>query len=235
MREVPDLRLQRAGDHGGNFPDWKVEVPDLWLAGPDGEQLSLPGALWPAGASMGGDGPIFFGKMAIEDANTLLRAWEHPLGPYERAYQGDAWGMAVDGQAVALAISSSTVSAPVLSEKDAERAGVSGKLVRSEVVELSRIARHPAHPGAMRAMLRLWRDYLGPRWACCKPRRGETPVAAVSYALPGKAGNCYRFDGWTKIGLRKPSGGGGTWSKRPKAADIADGRKTMWVYEYPGR
>ncbi|GAA1623975.1 hypothetical protein GCM10009733_020770 [Nonomuraea maheshkhaliensis] len=94
-------------------------------------------------------------------------------------------------------------------------------------MDLARIARHPAHPGIMRVMLRLWRDYLGPRW-------DYWPVkAAVSYALPGKTGNLYRFDGWQKAGACKPWAGGGTWSKPSKANAMADGIKSVFVYEYP--
>jgi hypothetical protein len=77
----------------------------------------------------------------------------------------------------------------------------------------------------MRAMLRLWRDYLARRWP-------YWPVdAAISYALPGKLGNLYRFDGWRKVGQRAPSGGRGTWSGRPAAA-VLSGPKTLYVYDY---
>lgn len=187
----------------------------LWLAGPDGQQLSLPGALWPDGCSMGAGGPIYFGPISLPDANALLEHWQHPLGRYARPFGYQAWGMAVDGQAVSVVVSGSTVSSRV-----------TGDLHRRNTVELARIARHPDHPGAMRAMLRLWRDYLARRW----PYWGVE--AAVSYALPGKVGNLYRFDGWRKVGARAPSGGGGSWSRRPVAASIADGRKTLFVYEY---
>lgn len=187
----------------------------LWLAGPGGEQLSLPGRLWPAGLALGGDGPIYFGPVTLADANRLLEAWEHPLGAYRRPFGYQAWGMAVDGRAVAVVVSGSTVSARV-----------EGDLVRRNVVELARIARNPADPGALRAMLRLWRDYLARRWP-------YWPVdAAVSYALPGKAGNLYRFDGWQRLGARKPSRGGGTWSNRPRAVDVGDGIKTLYAYRY---
>jgi hypothetical protein len=81
----------------------------------------------------------------------------------------------------------------------------------------------------MRVMLRLWRDYLGPRWDYW-----DQPVqAAVSYALPGKEGNLYRFDGWKFYGDCKPWAGGGTWSKPSKANQMADGIKKLYYYEYP--
>ena len=81
-------------------------------------------------------------------------------------------------------------------------------------------------------MLRLWRDYLaqdfrlGPDW------QETAPKVAVSYALPGKAGNVYRFDGWIPLGARKPWGGGATWSGPSVANRIADGVKSLWAYAY---
>jgi hypothetical protein len=191
----------------------------LWLAGPDGEQLSLPGSLWPAGCAMGGGGPIYFGPMPLSDANTLLEAWEHPLGAYKRPFGYQAWGMAVDGQPVSVVVSGSTVSATVR-----EKGGRVWK--RRELVELARIARAPDHPGVMRAMLRLWRDYLACRWT-------YWPVkAAVSYALPGREGNLYRFDGFAYHGTRKPWGGSATWSNPSVANGIGDGHKRLFIYEY---
>jgi hypothetical protein len=190
---------------------------DLAVRGSDGETLTVPGDLWPAGCALGDSDPIFFSKLTKRQANQFLELWQHPLGSYERPFGYQAWGLAVLGQAVAVAVSGSTVSKKVNGRG------------RKEVVELARIARHPDHPGVMRVMLRLWRDYLAREWP-------HWPVTtAVSYALPGKAGNLYRFDGWEKVGQVKPSGGGGTWSKRPVAATIADGRKTLYVYEYRTR
>lgn len=136
---------------------------------------------------------------------------------FNRPFGYQAWGMAIDGQAVAVAVSASTVGATSAGYK------------RAQVVDLARIARHPDHPGVMRVMLRLWRDYLARRW-------DYWPVhAAVSYGLPGKAGNLYRFDGWRKVGPCRPWAGAATWSNPSRANAIADGVKTLWVYEYPDR
>lgn len=80
----------------------------------------------------------------------------------------------------------------------------------------------------MRVMLRLWRDYLAQRW-----ERNYWPIAAaVSYALPGKAGNLYRFDGWRDLGLVKPWTYAGGYSNPSLANAIADGRKRLYVYPY---
>lgn len=179
------------------------------------QQLTLPGTLWPAGCDLGQSDPLFFAPVTKQQANELLVAFSHPLGPFTRPFGYQAWGLAIDGQAVAVAVSGSTVGA--------RAAG----FARREVVDLARIARHPQHPGIMRVMLRLWRDYLAPRWDYWPVR------AAVSYALPGKTGNLYRFDGWRKAGVCKPWAGGGTWSNPSRANTMADGIKTVFVYEYP--
>lgn len=190
----------------------------IHVAGDSG-QLTLPGMLWPAGCDRGQSDPLFFSKITKGQANELLAHFGHPLGPFSRPFGYQAWGLAVDGQAVAVAVSASTVGA------------TSAGYERRQVVDLARIARHPAHPGVMRVMLRLWRDYLGPRWDYW-----DEPVrAAVSYALPGKTGNLYRFDGWKKYGDCKPWAGGATWSNPSKANGMDDGVKSLFYYKYPAR
>jgi hypothetical protein len=201
-----------AGERGEPRPGGPAR--SIHIAG-EHQQLVLPGALWPAGCERGHADPLFFAPITRRQANELLVAFGHPLGPYTRPFGYQAWGLAIDGQAVAVAVSGSTVGA--------RAAG----FARREVVDLARIARHPDHPGIMRVMLRLWRDYLAPRW-------DYWPVqAAVSYALPGKTGNLYRFDGWRKAGHCKPWGGGGTWSNPSRANTMADGIKSLFVYDYP--
>lgn len=181
------------------------------------QQLSLPGTLWPAGCDRGQGDPLFFARITRDQANELITAFGHPLGEFARPFGYQAWGLAIDGEAVAVAVSGSTIGA------------TSAGYQRDQVVDLARIARHPNHPGIMRVMLRLWRDYLGPRWDYW-----DTPVrAAVSYALPGKEGNLYRFDGWNFHGYCKPWAGGGTWSNPSKANDMHDGVKKLYYYEYP--
>jgi hypothetical protein len=183
------------------------------------QQLTLPGMLWPAGCARAQGNPLFFEEIDKKQANELIAAFGHPLGKYNRSFGYKAWGLAIDGQAVAVAVSGSTVGAT--------SAGYS----RYEVVDLARIARHPDHPGVMRVMLRLWRDYLAGRWDYW-----DAPVhAAVSYALPGKEGNLYRFDGWKFYGKCKPWKGGGeqSWSNPSKANEMDDGIKSLWYYPYP--
>lgn len=151
----------------------------------------------------------------VDDANRLLDEWGHTLGPCERPFRQEAHVLTLEQVPVAVTVSASTVSATC------------GGMARTEVVELARIARHPAHPWVLRPMLRIWRAVLAPAWPCW-------PVAAaVSYALPGRTGDLYRFDGWERVGAVKPSAGGGTWSTSPKVNTVADGVKTLWRYRYP--
>lgn len=183
------------------------------------QQLALPGMLWPAGSKRGQGDPLFFEKITKDQANELIASFGHPLGDYNRSFGYQAWGLAIDGKAVAVTVSGSAVG------------NTSAGYSKYEVVDLARIARHPDHPGVMRVMLRLWRDYLAGRWDYW-----DTPVhAAVSYALPGKEGNLYKFDGWKLWGKCKPWAGGGeqSWSKPSKANDMDDGIKTLWYYPYP--
>lgn len=149
------------------------------------------------------------------DADELLDRWAHPLGPCRRPFGRQDWLLEVDGEPIALATSASTVSRTV--------AG----FARGQVVELARIARAPEHPGALRVALRLWRDHLAQRWP-------HWPVeAAVSYGMPGTKGDIYRFDGWERVAVIRPSGGSGTWTRaRPAVNDIGDGKKTLWVWRY---
>lgn len=158
-------------------------------------------------------------EVEVDDANLLLERWEHPLGACHRPFGVQAHVLALDmtGQGprpIALTISASTVS---------ETCGGDD---RFDLVELARIARHPAEPWALRPMLRIWRQCLAQSWP------HWTVSAAVSYALPGTPGDLYRFDGWERVGVVRPSNGGGTWSSAPTVNRIADGRKTLWRWRY---
>lgn len=152
----------------------------------------------------------------VEDANGLLIEWGHALGPCRRPFHQEAHVMTLEQRPVAVTVSASTVSATC------------GGMERGELVELARIARAPDHPWVLRPMLRIWRAVLAPAWS------GWPVAAAVSYALPGKTGDLYRFDGWERVGQVKPSAGGGTWSTTPKVNGVADGVKTLWRFRYSG-
>ena len=185
----------------------------------DQRHVTLPGDLWPAGCDRGASNPVYFGKINTKrEINALLDHFgTHPLGRYNRSFGFQAWGLALDGQAAALAVSASVPG------------NTSAGYRKRQVVDLARIARHPAHPGILRVMLRLWRDYLATQWDYW-----DDPVqAAVSYALPGKAGNLYRFDGWKFYGYCKPwSSSGSGWSNPSRANGMADGIKRLYYYDY---
>lgn len=198
-------------------------APDLHVTLPDGVVATLPGLDWPELAVRVvhdplGAPPIAVSRVTKREANRLLAAWEHELGEYRRPFGYEAFTLDVAGEPVALAVSGSIVSSTVEGQR------------RREVVELARLARHPDHPHALRVILRLWRAYLVASWEA-----RYWPVSmAVAYSLPGRTGDLYRFDGWTRVGPRRPSAGGGTWSNTPAANAIADGVKTLWVWRYGG-
>ncbi len=209
------------------LPVADVTPPTLRVCLPDGSFAALDGALLPdlayqqGSARLGGPAAPAVAVREVDRAaaNELLEAWEHPLGTYRRLFGEQHFVLEVAGAPVAVACSSSV-----------RRPTVAGGLPREAVVELARIARHPDHPRCLRVMLRLWTDYLAPLWEVKYPRWDVQ--AAISYALPGKAGNLYRFDGWDRLGTTNPWGGSTGWSGPSKANAIADGRKTIWLYRY---
>jgi hypothetical protein len=155
------------------------------------------------------------------EANQLLVRWGHDLGPCERPFGSEAWVLDIDGRAVSVAISASTVSANIpcpLLDRTYER---------GQVVELARLCSDPAERWATRPMLRLWREIAAPRWS-------YWPVlAAVSYSTSRHTGDLYRWDGW-RLGNEHTgiSRGGGTWSKRRPADHEAAGPKRLWIWDY---
>lgn len=155
------------------------------------------------------------------EVNRLLTDWDHQLGPCDRPFGQDHHGLLVGGRLVAATVTASTVSSTVTDEH-----GVVWP--RNQLVELARIVRDPGEPWVLRVMLRLWREVLAHEW------EHWPAAAAVSYALPGRSGNLYRFDGWTFVRWTKPSSGGGTWSGPGRANGVGDGRKGLWIYRYPG-
>jgi hypothetical protein len=171
--------------------------------------------------------PIGIVPVTRTEINRYLIAWRHPLGAYDRPFGEQHWLMVADGEPIAAASSASTVSKTLW--KKTWR--------RPECVELARIASNPAprklrHVRAakrsMRLMLRAWTDWCAPLWEQTQWR----PYTAVSYSLPGKVGNLYRFDGWLKVGKVKRWGAPCGYSNPSKADAIADGEKTLWVYPW---
>ena len=137
-------------------------------------------------------------RASLPNANRLLLAWQHRLGPCRRPFGKECYVLRVGSRPVSLAISASVVSATVAGYR------------RRQVVELARLCSAPGCQWASRVMLRLWREVAAPRWS-------YWPVlAAVSYSLNAHhKGSLYRFDGWQRIDTGAAgSRGGGTWTSR---------------------
>jgi hypothetical protein len=213
------------------IPPLPIAVPPpIVIALPDGSQVELPGHSWPrpdiwaaserrarAGAPPG----IEIRRLTRKEANPLAAAW-HPLGAETRPFGYHAFALFVGGAPLALATAGSSHSATV----DAELG-----LARRNTIELTRLCRSedPNAKGTLRVMLRLWRDFLAvPYW----PYFEDTEkVALISYSMPGKAGNVYRFDGWSRARGCTGSGGGGTWSSPSRTGRHPE---ALWVYWLSG-
>ena len=151
---------------------------------------------------------------AIDEATARDRCirWEHYLGPSDRPFGEQYFGLSVAGELVSVAVSAST-------------AGVTcGGWPRKEVVELARLVTAPGERWATRVCLRFWRE-LAPRcWSKYWPVR-----ACVSYSDNTRhSGNIYRFDGWSKVADYAGSSGGGTYSTKKAYTP-----KSVWVYVLP--
>jgi hypothetical protein len=154
------------------------------------------------------------------EADRLLTAWGHYLGPCDRPFGKQSFALHIDGRPISLATSASTVSSTVR---------FSEKLVmpRTDLVELARLCTAPGEQWATRVMLRLWREVHAQQWP-------HWPVrAAVAYSQNDRhEGRIYRFDGWTKVRELPASGGGGQWSGKRAAGHVAHGAKTLWSWLY---
>jgi hypothetical protein len=165
--------------------------------------------------------------LTIADANRLLVAWEHKLGPIHRPFAMEAYALELDGRPIAVAVSASTVSSHVAGWWQLAKREDPVRYERQEIVELARCAAAPDVAWANRVMLRLWREVCAPRW------RGWPIKASVSYSHNGlHTGQLYKFDGWRKINERCGSSGGGAWSRKRSATEAVSGRKSLWVYRY---
>lgn len=144
-------------------------------------------------------------------ADELLVEWGHWLGGCSRPFGIQAFGLAIEGTVLAVAVSASTVQASC------------GGYARQEVVELARLCSHPNHRDLTRVALRLWRKIAPITWS-----RAYWPVRAlVSYSNAARhSGDIYRFDGWKRIADVRGGVAGGSW-QRGKAYEA----KAIWAYE----
>ena len=150
----------------------------------------------------------------------LTGAW-HDLGAETRPFAYTAFALYVQDEPVAVATAGTTVSASV---------DQSAGLDRLNTIELTRICRSPAPiaKGVLRAMLRLWRDFLAvPYWMF---RPDIEKRALITYSLPGKkGGDLYRFDGWRRLRDCRPWHGNGTWQHGSRVGTP----EALWVYWLP--
>lgn len=152
-----------------------------------------------------------FDLITNDFADLLLKEWGHWLGGCDRPYGRQSFGLSIEGQVVAVAVSASTVGKTC------------GGVPRRECVELARLCAHPEHRDLTRPTLRLWRKLAPIAWA-----RKYWPVRAlVSYSNATRhTGDIYRFDGWRKVGDVKGSTGGGSHSTKKNAEP-----KAVWIFE----
>lgn len=143
-------------------------------------------------------------------ADCKLIEWGHWLGGCNRPFGRQSFGLFVEEQLLAVAVSASTVNSTC------------GGWARQDTVELARLCSDPKHRDLTRVALRLWRKVAGACWS-----RAYWPVKAlVSYsnAIRHK-GDIYRFDGWTKVAEVRGSVGGGSWTRKKVGEP-----KSVWVY-----
>lgn len=212
------------------IPPLKVIAnPTIPIALPDGEQVQIPGAIWPhpnlwapceRRARAGAPPAIEIRQLTRKESNVLCERW-HPLGAETRPFGYHAFALFIDREPLALATAGSAHSASV-----DKKLG----LFRRNTIELTRLCRapettHPKAKGTLRVMLRMWRDFLAvPYWPYFKDTE---KIALISYALPGTAGHVYRHDGWWRARACKPWGGRGTWSKGSRTGKAPN---ALWVY-----
>jgi hypothetical protein len=160
-----------------------------------------------------------FVPCSLDEANRLLVAFGHKLGPVNRPFRSEPWLFLVDSRPVSVAVSASIVSRHVSNDE--------GKVLyrRGEVVELARQA--SSVRWANRLMLRWWREVGALRWECWPVK-----AAVLYHHTELHNGDLYRFDGWRRVRSGCGSSGGGTWSSPRSADDASHGPKDLWLWEY---
>lgn len=154
---------------------------------------------------------VAFDLIPNDIADIALVEWGHWLGDCNRPFGRQSFGLTLEGQLIAVAVSASTVNETC------------GGYHRKDCVELARLCSHPAHRDVTRVALRLWRKVAPLAWA-----RKYWPVKAlVSYANAIRhKGDIYRFDGWTKV-ADVPGGVAGGGYQRGKKYDP----KSVWAFQ----
>ena len=125
-----------------------------------------------------------------DQANTLLLAWGHKMGPIHRPPEYGFWAHQLlhEGKPVGLSVAAALV-------RDRVGGGL-GHLTRGNTIELARVCAE--RPGLCRVMVRLWTQFVFPTLG--KP-------CAISYQDSSMhRGDLYRFDGWERLAEVRASG-----------------------------
>lgn len=157
---------------------------------------------------------VAFDRIRDDEADACLSVWGHWLGPCNRPFGIQSWGLTLQGELVAVAVSASTVG------------DVCAGRPRETLCELARLCAHPMHRDLTRVALRLWRKVAADAWSA-----KYWPVGAyASYANSNRhTGDIYRFDGWKQWGKTR----GGTvgknagWAKPGTKIEP----KTIWGWD----
>ena len=152
---------------------------------------------------------VAFYEIEASEADAALARADHYLGPCDRPFGKQSFGLVVNGELASVAVSASTVGSTC------------GGFNRGEVVELARLGSLPGKRAWTRVALRCWRELAPSQWP-------HWPVrACVSYSNETRhKGDIYRFDGWTKVAVMPGSTGGGTWTHKQPSEP-----KAVWVYD----
>lgn len=230
MRTHTELDAMLLNYTGPRRPLWPlpyVPHPTLRIMLPDGKQTTLPGTdwanleAWMISADRSRPPAVTFRTLTRKEVNPYLARW-HDLGADTRPYGYQAFGVFFCDELIAIATSGTTVSASV--DKDLG-------LSRRNTIELTRLCRSPDQPKAqhvLRAVLRIWRDFLATTWPPAN-KAAQPTQALISYSLPNKGnGGVYRHDGWVRLRDCKPWGGGG--SRASAARDRGITPQALWGY-----
>lgn len=152
---------------------------------------------------------VAFEEISLPEANVLLVAWQHKMGPLERGNQaGVHYALTHNGRPVAVAMTSTLIRECV--------GGGLQHMTRENACELSRLCAE--RKGLCRVALRLWREFVFPALGY--------PFAISYQDADMHSGNTYRFDGWTRMGFSSS----GTDSRSGRKGR----RKWIWVWERTG-
>lgn len=148
---------------------------------------------------------LTFEALSLPEANMLLDAWGHKMGPMNRPMgRQDAHALITHNGPVAVVCTADLVAATV---------GGAPYLNRGNAIELARVC--AAERGWNRVAVRLWRNVI-------------FPLTGADYAVSYQDavlhnGDIYRFDGWARVGFSH------------SGTDSRSGRKgrDKWVWVWP--